>query len=89
MSTYIVCYDLHKQGQNYDCLKEKLESYGTYFHIQGSVWIIRSQSTAAQVRDNIRTCLDSNDKLFVGELTGTAAWWGYSPANSKWLKDWL
>ena len=28
-----------------------------------------------------------NDKLFVGKLTGQAAWSGYSKEISEWIKD--
>lgn len=89
MASHIVAYDLHKQGQNYDCIIKKLEAYGTYWHIQGSVWIIKSDQTCAQIRDHLKTCLDDNDKLFVGRLTGEAAWVGYPQNITTWLKDHL
>jgi len=86
MTAYIVSYDLNTQGQKYKCLTDKLEAYGTYWHAQGSVWIIISSQTATQVRDNLKSCLDSNDELFVGKLSGEAAWFGYSSQISDWLK---
>lgn len=89
MATYIVTYDLHKQGQNYDCIIKKLEAYGTYWHMQQSVWIISTSQTAAQVRDNLQVCLDQNDKLFVGRLSGEAAWVGYEDRITQWLKSTL
>ncbi len=84
--SYIVTYDLHKHGQNYTCLSDKLKKYGTYFHIQGSVWIIETADSAVQIRNNLKACLDSNDKLFVGKLTGDAAWHGYSKSDADWLQ---
>ncbi len=86
MSGFIVSYDLHKSGQNYECLKRKLESYAKHWHMQGSVWIISSDQTAAQVRDYLNPCLDSNDNLFVGKLSG-AAWNGFIDAAGTWLKS--
>src|SRR3546814_6397319 len=86
MATYIVTYDLHTEGQNYNCLYEKLEAYGTRWHMQRSVWIIRTDQSAVQVRDNLKACLDANDKLFVGQLSGEAAWSGYSDNITQWLK---
>lgn len=86
MSTYIVSYDLHKQGQNYDCIIQKLKAYGTHWHVQGSVWIICTDQTAAQVRDNLSPCLDTNDKLLVAKLSGEAAWYGYNQNVTDWLK---
>lgn len=86
MASYIVSYDLHKHGQNYDCLYEKLNAYPTRWHMQGSVWIISTGKTATQIRDELLSCLDSNDKLFVGKLSGEAAWSGYTEGVSNWLK---
>lgn len=85
MSTYIVTYDLHTAGQNYDCIIKKLKTYPAWFHMQASVWIIVSTSTSTQIRDQLAGCLDSNDKLFVGKLAGEAAWQGYSNSDSDWL----
>lgn len=87
MPTYIVSYDLHQQGQNYERLIEKLKTYGTRWHMQQSVWIIETAQSAANVRDFLRPCLDANDKLFVGRLSGEAAWYGYSTEITQWLKQ--
>jgi len=89
MPAYIVTYDLHKQGQNYDCLIEKLKGYGTHWHMQQSVWIVVTNQNSAQIRDHLRLCLDSNDKLFVGKLSGEGAWFGYSDSVTQWLKKFL
>ncbi|OYW50180.1 MAG: hypothetical protein B7Y36_06155 [Novosphingobium sp. 28-62-57] len=86
MGTYIVTYDLLKQGQNYDCITKKLKAYPTHWHMQGSVWLIETSQTAVQVRDNLSPCLDQNDKLFVASLDGEAAWSGYSNQVSNWVK---
>jgi len=84
MSAYIVTYDLHKQGQNYDCIIGKLKAYPTHWHMQQSVWVVVTNQTAVQIRDNLKTCLDSNDKLFVGKLSA-GAWYGYSANVNEWL----
>ncbi len=86
MATYIVTYDLLQSGQNYKCLHGKLEAYPTHWHMQQSVWLIETSQTAAQVRDNLLSCLDSNDKLLVAKLSGEAAWSGYSAKITEWLK---
>jgi hypothetical protein len=87
MATYMVTYDLMKQGQNYTCITNKLDAYPTHWHAQGSVWIIETSQTAAQIRDSLQSCLDTNDKLIVAKLEGEAAWYGYTDAICTWLKD--
>lgn len=89
MATIIISYDLHKSGQNYDCISEKLKGYPTHWHMQQSVWLIKTDKSVTTVRDHLKTCLDSNDKLFVAKLTGAAAWHGLSDKGSKWLKSQL
>jgi CRISPR associated protein Cas2 len=86
-NAFVVTYDLKQQGQNYTCIIKKLEAYPNHWHMQGSVWILRSPDTAAQIRDNLKSCLDANDNLFVGRLSGEAAWWGFTEAGGTWLKD--
>lgn len=87
MATFIVTYDLHRTGQNYECLSEKLKGYGNYCHLQGSVWLIRTSHTAVQIRDYLAGCIDSNDKVLVAELTGEMAWLGHSQVVSNWIKE--
>tara|TARA_A100001391_G_scaffold136353_1_gene95003 strand:+ start:22382 stop:22657 length:276 start_codon:yes stop_codon:yes gene_type:complete len=87
MKAFIVTYDLIKSGQNYACITKKLKSYPTHWHMQGSVWIIRTSETAKQIRDGLKSCLDSNDKLFVAALSGEAAWCGYTDNITDWLKQ--
>ena len=85
MSALIVAYDLKKQGQNYTCITTKLKAYASHWHMQGSVWVIQTSETPAQVRDKLKPCLDANDNLFVAKL-GESAWEGFDAAASKWLK---
>lgn len=87
MSTFIISYDLLTQGQNYTCVINKLKSYPTHWHMQGSVWLIETSENAVQIRDGLLSCLDQNDKLMVARLEGEAAWHGYSDNIGKWLKD--
>ena len=83
--SHIVTYDLKSPGQNYEKLYKALESYGTYYHLQESVWIIVSTQKCKEIRDHLMSFTDSNDSLFVAKLTGEAAWTGLSDNN--WLQN--
>lgn len=87
MKTYLVTYDLDNPGQNYSILIKKLKSYPAWAHICASSWTICTFDSAETVRDNLVTVLDNNDKLFVGKLSGEAAWFGLSKDVSGWLHD--
>ncbi|MBK8197772.1 MAG: hypothetical protein IPK75_05325 [Acidobacteria bacterium] len=80
-------YDLKQAGQNYACISKKLEAYQAHWHMQGSVWIIQTSKSAAQIRDELKACLDQNDTLFVARLEGESAWHGFSDKAGVWLKS--
>jgi hypothetical protein len=85
---FLVTYDLFRPGQDYTDLIEAIKQMGiTWAHPQLSVWIVRSNTTAAAIRDSLLRYLDSNDKLLVCELGPEAAWSNQGQAISKWLLD--
>lgn len=87
--TLMVGYDLNKSGQNYDKLIDALTAYGTYWHHLDSTWLIRTTKTCVEVRDELKAFIDGNDELLVAELSGVAAWAGFSDSGSKWIKEHL
>ena len=84
--SYFISYDLNDPGQNYDDLIEAIKKYGTYCKINKSDWIIVSTEDVSTIRDNLCTYIDNNDKLFVGKLSGAAAWKNYKKEITAWLK---
>jgi hypothetical protein len=84
MKTYIISYDLSNPGKNYEDLLKKIKSY-SWARLGGSAYVVVSANTAVEIRDNLKTVLDSNDKLFVGTVVPQAAWTGLPEEVSKWL----
>lgn len=74
MTSKIIEYDLCSPGANYDALYEAIKSFGTWAHITESTWFVKTDSTYVQIRDKLLAEMDANDRLFVAELTGAAAW---------------
>ena len=70
----IITYDLCSPGKNYDELYEYLKSLSDYACICESVWFTTSDKSCSTIRDELKTVVDSNDRIFVAELAGTAAW---------------
>ncbi|MBR7127980.1 MAG: hypothetical protein IKD09_05300 [Lentisphaeria bacterium] len=54
--------------------------------ITESAWVITTTKSSVEIRDYLKGKLDKNDKLFVGKLTGEAAWSGESQEVAEWLK---
>lgn len=88
MSLYQISYDLRKQ-RNYDALFERIKAYGNWCHALESCWVISTNQSAAQVRDNLLQAIDGDDGLLVARLSGEAAWYGLEPVVSNWLKTQL
>ncbi|TWG90336.1 hypothetical protein L598_000700000930 [Mesorhizobium sp. J18] len=92
--SYLIGYDLNREGENYyarnkalrDHLKEK---YPTYWAHLDSTFIVVTDLTAKQIRDDLLNYVDDNDELLVVALTGVGAWHGIADNGSKWLKDHL
>ncbi len=87
MKTYMIGYDLDRPGQDYPELIEAIKNYGWWWHHLDSTWIIRTDSSAAQIRDYLQQFIDPNDELLVARLSGEAAWRGIPERGSKWLRD--
>ncbi len=84
---YIVSYDLKKPDRNYEDLTNGLKSFGTWWHQTGSVWVIVTSKTTADVRDYLRQFMDANDKLFVVQLQKNGAAVGFSTDEYNWIKN--
>lgn len=88
MATYIISYDLKKPGQNYGQLYDAIKSYGTWAHMNESLWAVVTANTAVQVRDHLTRYIDTNDRLFVIK-SGVEAAWRNSICKNEWLKEHL
>jgi hypothetical protein len=57
MKSYLIGYDLNKTGQDYTTLINKIKTLGTWWHCLDSTWIIKSNSTAVQIRDTLKSLI--------------------------------
>ena len=85
MALFIVTYDLKKVGQNYECISKKLEALGDFWHFQQSVWLVGWDGDAFGLANELETCLDSNDTLFVTRVTSDSAWSGLGDDGDAWI----
>jgi hypothetical protein len=88
MSTYLIGYDLDKPGQDYSDLIAAIKSLGVWWHNLDSTWLVLSDLDDKQIRDQLKTYIDTNDKLLVINVSGdAAAWYGFTDKGSQWLRD--
>ena len=73
MSVFLVTWNLNKERSNYDEARRQLLAHlGRYPNIHDpkleTVWFLEAASTGHDLAEDIRTKLDSNDRLFVTQL---------------------
>ncbi len=87
MGTLLVGYDLNRPGQKYEELIRHLRSHGTWWHYLDSTWLIATNKTATQLRDEIKRLVDPSDEVLVINVSGDAwASLGLDDAANSWLK---
>ncbi len=88
MKTYLISYDLNqpRKETDYPQLIAAIKQLGTWWHCLDSTWIVKSNLSAAQIRDALKPHLDNGDELLVASLTGESAWFGFDAQCSSWLK---
>lgn len=88
MKTILISYDLNRPEQNYSDLIGYLKSFSTRWHHLDSFWLVKTELTAKEVRDQAWSHMDSDDELLVIDVTGDgAAWKGIAESGSKWLRE--
>jgi hypothetical protein len=87
VNTLLVGYDLNRPGQDYAALGARLKEFGTWWHHLDSTWIVRTELTAVQLRNEIKGLLHNSDELLVIDVTGKSwAGKGFSEGAYKWLR---
>ncbi len=84
--TYIISYDLNSAGQNYEDVLRIIKEHWGWARLGGSAYIVITEKSAVEIRDNLMAVMDSNDQLFVGVIKAPAAWFGLGDEVSDWLK---
>jgi hypothetical protein len=85
---YLITYDLNTEGKDYNALYDKIKSLGECFHPLESVWFLQPfhYSDVNTVTEQLRTTMDSNDNIFVVEITDKSRQ-GWLPKTAwDWLK---
>lgn len=83
---YSVSYDLQNATSEYQDLCDGIKGYGTWWHQTESVWMIKTEKSAKEVREYLMQFLRPGDKLFVIEVRKPWAGTGFSTKEYDWLK---
>lgn len=87
MAVYMVTYDLTETKEDrYTDMENAIKAYGSWAHIQKSVWMIKSSKTSETIYDEIVKSVPmlAKDKLLIIETTSNYKGW-----QSQEIWDWL
>lgn len=82
---YIVSYDLMNPGQRYDELISKIKESQAWARLGGSAYLVNSDKSPVDLRNYYKSCLDENDKIYVGKVSAPAAWHGMPKDVTDWI----
>jgi hypothetical protein len=69
----LITYDLCAPIRNYPNLTNAIQAFPSCQKVTESCWVVAALGTCFQIAEYLRQFVDSNDRLFVAELTD-AAW---------------
>jgi hypothetical protein len=65
----IVAYDLHPApGRDYSVIEDAIKSFGSWAHLQGSVWAVDTLQPPKVVTEKLITVGHPKDSFFVAQL---------------------
>lgn len=84
MTTFVLTYDLIKK-KDYQTLWDELARLGAHRALE-SFWLISLNNTAKEVHDHFKGFVDSDDRLWVSELTAKHHFSNVKGGTNAWLK---
>ena len=84
MAVRLITYDLNQEVRRPNIVKKIKDSFPTWAKLSESSYAVATAETVDQVYARLKPLLDSNDSLYVINLT--KPWMGF---GSKEVNDWL
>ena len=94
MTIYVIGYDLHPTSgeteKDYANLMSAIKAIagGDWWHCLDSTWLVPSNQTAVQIRDQLLPHIHRDDQLLVvAYAPHESAWYGFSGDCQTWLRS--
>lgn len=89
MNTILISYDLngHENSAAYEALINRIKEYSKWAKPLESFWLVKTSSSASEVRDTLKPYIDEDDELLTINVTGDGwASKGLTERINNWLK---
>lgn len=70
----IITYVLNKPEKEYEDFIKVIKGYRISLKITEFTWFVSTPDSCISIMNTLKKHVDSNDRVFVAELTGTSAW---------------
>lgn len=84
---YIITFDLKNPGINQQKLIEGIKSSNFWARLNPTSYLVLTTSNATEIRDILLVYLKDEDKIYVGAMTNSAAWFGLGDEISNWIRN--
>ncbi|MEO6728522.1 MAG: hypothetical protein ABIM99_01235 [Candidatus Dojkabacteria bacterium] len=85
MASYIISYDLRKD-KDYKKLIAEIKNYGTYAKVLESFWVVVTNDTSEEIKENLSNHMDIDDGLIVVKSANVGSWKKVL-CTGQWLVD--
>jgi hypothetical protein len=87
VKTLLITYELKNEETDAEALNETIKEFGLWWNCIGSVWIIKTKHTPAEVCNYLASKINSEDILSVFVLKRDGAWTPSMPEEcASWLR---
>jgi hypothetical protein len=84
---YIITFELSNPGINQDKLVTQIKTADNWARICDNTYMITSNQTSEFIRNNLFNMIYEGDKIYVGLLSNTAAWYGLDNDVTNWIRN--
>lgn len=84
---YIITFDLKNPGINQQRLIEEIKASKFWARLTSTSYLLLTTKNANEIRDILLTHLKEEDKIYVGSLENSAAWYGLGAEISSWIRN--
>ena len=90
MKTYLITYDLNKEGAQYNKAKEQIEkaikTLGDTIHVVTTIWLVKTNQSTDTIQKSLKNATDSNDHFLFTQLCSQLNGWLPEEKN-KWIQS--
>jgi hypothetical protein len=87
MNSKLIIYQLENNKEDYPLIRTQITSYSKWAKIMDRCWIIKSNKSSSEVRNELSLSIANRGKIFVIDVTEISAWGSYDV--DKKVTDWL